>query len=146
MSTLGIVSTMSNPALPLISQLAVSNDGAYLAAGTMLSEQSFYSVSASEVHVIDIASKTIVRSLRNSASDVIGLDFNATNQFLATGFAGFPQISVWRIPTNVFLGQLANHEGFLTDIKYSPDGKALASSARTSDNLGKRHKHRIHSH
>ena len=26
-------------------------------------------------------------------------------------------------------------EGFLTDIKYSPDGKALASSARTSDNL-----------
>ena len=135
MSNLQMVTTISNPALPLISQLAVSNDGTYLAAGTMLSEQSLYSVSASEVHVIDIASKTIVRSLRNSASEIIGLDFNSTNQFLATGFAGFPQISVWRVPTNVFLGQLANHEGFLTDIKYSPDGKALASSARTSDNL-----------
>jgi WD40 repeat protein len=135
MSTVQMIAKISNPALPLISQLAVSNDGAYLAAGTMLSEQSLYSVSASEVHVIDIATKTIVRSLRNSASDVIALDFNSTNQFLATGFAGFPQISVWRIPTNVFLGQLANHEGFLTDIKYSPDGKSLASSARTSDNL-----------
>jgi len=135
MNTFNIMTTMSNPALPLISQLTVSNDGTYLAAGTMLSEQSLYSVSTSEVHVFDIATKTIVRSLRNSASDVIGLDFNATNQFLATGFAGFPQISVWRVPTNVFLGQLANHEGFLTDIKYSPDGKSLASSARTSDNL-----------
>lgn len=135
MNTMNILTTLSNPALPLMSQLAISNDGAFVAGGTMLSEQSFYSASTSEVHVFDIATKTVVRSLRNSSSDVIALDFNATNQFLATGFAGFPQISVWRLPTNVFLGQLANHQGFLTDIKYSPDGKALASSAKTSDNL-----------
>ena len=135
MTTMNILTTLSNPALPLMSQLAISHDGAYVAAGTMVGEQSLYSESSSEVHVFDVATKTVVRSLRNSSSDVIALDFNATNQFLATGFAGFPQISVWRLPTNVFLGQLANHQGFLTDIKYSPDGKALASSAKTSDNL-----------
>jgi len=135
LSTMKILSTLSNPALPLMSQLALSDDGQFLAAGTMLSESSLYSSSSSEVHVFDIASKTIIRSLRNSSSDVIGLDFNTTNQFLATGFAGFPQISVWRLPTNVFLGQLANHSGFLTDVKYSPDGASLASSAISADNL-----------
>lgn len=135
LNTMSIITTLSNPALPLMSKVSLSRDGAFLAAGTMLSESSLYSSASSEVHVFDIASKTIVRSLRNSSSDVIALDFNATNQFLATGFAGFPQISVWRLPTNVFLGQLANHSGFLTDVKYGPDGKSLASSAISVDNL-----------
>ncbi|MFN4988651.1 MAG: WD40 repeat domain-containing protein [Ignavibacteria bacterium] len=135
LNTMSIITTLSNPALPLMAKVSLSRDGAFLAAGTMLSESSLYSSASSEVHVFDIASKTIVRSLRNSSSDVIALDFNATNQFLATGFAGFPQISVWRLPTNVFLGQLANHSGFLTDVKYGPDGKSLASSAISADNL-----------
>ena len=135
LNTMSIITTLSNPALPIMSKVSLSRDGAFLAAGTMLSESSLYSAASTEVHVFDIASKTIVRSLRNSSSDVIALDFNATNQFLATGFAGFPQISVWRLPTNVFLGQLANHSGFLTDVKYGPDGKSLASSAISADNL-----------
>ena len=135
MKSFSIVKSMTNPALPLMNQLSISDDGTLLGAGTMLSEQSMYSASTSEVHVIDISTGLIVRSLRRSSSNVVGLSFSANNQFLATGFAGIPQIAVWKIPTNTFLGSISGHNGFLTDIQYSPNGKSIASSAESNDNV-----------
>lgn len=103
--------------------------------GTKTSQTTLTSGAESEVHIAYIPTHTIVRSLRTASSDAIGLTFNSTNQFLATGFSGIPQISMWQLPLDKFLGSISGHNGFLTDIAFSPDGQAIASSANSPDNV-----------
>jgi WD40 repeat protein len=132
---LSVIDSLFFPELALINRLGISDDGLFLAMGTQTSQISLTSGAESEVHIAHIPSHIIVRSLRTSSSDAIGLSFNSTNQFLATGFAGIPQISMWQLPLDKFLGSISGHNGFLTDIAYSPDGQAIASSANSQDNV-----------
>ena len=132
---LSVIDSLFFPELALINRLGISDDGLLLAMGTQTSQISLTSGAESEVHIAHVPSHKIVRSLRTSSSDAIGLSFNSTNQFLATGFAGIPQISMWQLPLDKFLGSISGHNGFLTDIAYSPDGQAIASSANSQDNV-----------
>ena len=134
-TNLTVIDSLFFPELALINRLGISDDGSLLAMGTKTSQTTLTSGAECEVHIAYIPTHTIVRSLRAASSDAIGLTFNSTNQFLATGFEGIPQISMWQLPLDKFLGSISGHNGFLTDIAFSPDGQAIASSANSPDNV-----------
>jgi hypothetical protein len=135
MQDFSIQDSLSFPYLPNIVRLGISPDQSLLSLGTQTSMPTFTSGSASEVHVADIASRQIVRVLRKASSDAVGLTINSNNQYMGIGFAGIPQIALWQLPGNRFLGSVSGHDGFLTDIAFSPDGLTIASCALSPDNL-----------
>ena len=61
---------------------------------------------------------------------VTALAISPDGLILATG-AGFSEtgVKLWSMPSFRPLGQLTNHQGWISDLKFSPDGRTLASSS-----------------
>lgn len=132
-----ITRTISLPDLPIIHRLALSADNSFIAIATQVSKPTLSTGAESEIHVLQTATGTIIRTLRNIASsNSVGLSFSSTARFLAVGLEGTPQIGLWNLLTDSFNSSFDGHTGLLTDIRFSPVGTALVSSSTDkTDNL-----------
>ena len=61
---------------------------------------------------------------------VTAMAISPDGRTLATG-AGYSEtdIKLWEVPSFHLLGVLTNHQGWISDLKFSPDGQTLASSS-----------------
>lgn len=128
--------TIYLPDLPIVACLALSPNDSLLAIGCRVSQPTIITGAEADVHIMDIASNQIIRSLYSSASNPISMSFNASSRYLVLGFEAIPQVSLWKLPDDVFSGSLVSHSGLLTDAQFSPDGKAIVSCSNGgNDNL-----------
>ncbi len=61
---------------------------------------------------------------------ITAMAISTNGRTLATG-AGYAEtvIKLWEVPSFHLLGVLTNHQGWISDLKFSPDGHTLASSS-----------------
>lgn len=124
------IKTIVLSTIPIVNQLALSVDNSFIAIATQVSQPTLVSGIESEVHVLDGATGTIIRTLRDkSASNSVGLSFSSTARFLAIGSAGTPQVSLWNLFVDSFSGAFEGHSNVLTDIQFSKVGTSLATSS-----------------
>jgi WD40 repeat protein len=130
-----IKSTFSYNQLPRIIKAALSSNGLYFSFGCKIPEKPEYVGLLNEIHVALRANGTIVRSFRKAGSNPVNLTFSPTSNILVLGYEGQPQISFWDLSSSGFAGGLQGNEGFLTDMKVSAGGNAIAATSFTTDNL-----------
>lgn len=121
--------------LPIINGVALSPDGQLWGLASKAESYTISSGGNSTVYIVDIASKTIIRTLRKSSSDALKLAFNGTSRYLGLGYPYQPQIALWQIVNNEFNGGLSGHAGQMTSLTYSPDGRVIATTALLPDNV-----------
>lgn len=117
--------------LPIIIQTGLSPDGKLLSVGCRAFGSGWYT----DIHVIDIATKQIVRSPIFTHSDPIGVEFNPASTNLVSGSAFQPQIQFWNLPLDEAAISMSGHSGAMTTFKISPDGHTIATGGSSSDNL-----------
>lgn len=130
-----LTSAVKYPELPVINGIALSPNNELLGIATKASIETISSGNQSTVHIIDIATKTIIRTLRKTSSDALNLVFNGTSRYLGLGFAYQPQVALWQIVDDSFNGGLSGHTGQMTSITYSPDGRVIATTGLSIDNV-----------
>lgn len=125
------------PELTIAHNVSITNDGTLVSAATFAGEQTLYSNSNCDLILIDMNTKRVVRYSQNaSGSNSLGLAFSPSNRFLAIGYQEQPQVSVWQLPgESSFLGNISGHSSTMTDIRFSPDGKTIATTSNAADNL-----------
>ncbi len=122
-------------ALPLITEIGLSANGELLSLGCKAPTPNIIVGNNTEIHVADIASGTIFRTIRNTSSDPIGLEFNPSSNVLVVGSKAQPQIALWDLPSNEFIGSMAGNDNVLTDFRFSPEGHSILTAASSSQNL-----------
>jgi len=96
--------------------LAVSRDGAVIAAGT----------ASGKVFVFDASAGDLLHTLEGHANGVLALAFG--RQHLASaGQDG--QARLWDVRSGLLLATLAGGAGWVSQLQWTPDGKRLASAA-----------------
>ncbi len=120
---------------PIALEMALSPDGLYAAIGCKPPIPTIYSSNRTETHVISLETEAVVRTLRETASEPVGMDFNPTSNILLLGSKGQPQIALWDLTTDEFIGSLSGSTTALTDFKFSPEGHSLAVSSGSTENL-----------
>lgn len=120
--------------LPVISELALSPNGRYLALGIMAPQSTPITGASTQIHVVDLKIDMIVRTNGRISSQPIGLEFNAESSILVIGAQAVPQISKWYLETD-YVETSGGNAGELTDFAFSPDGHSLATSSASADNL-----------
>lgn len=137
MTDYSIVQTQQLRGLPTTIQLALSSDNTFAAVASRRSTATQTSPVESEINIIELATGTIVRTLRNlGASNSVGISFSSTARYLAIGMEAVPQIALWNLVSNTPNTNFDGHSGTLTDIQFSPLGTSLATSSRAAtDNL-----------
>ena len=120
--------------LPVISQLALSPNGKYLALGMMAPQSTPVTSSSTQIHVVDLGIDMIVRTNGRISSEPLGLEFNAESSILVIGARAVPQISKWYLESD-YVETSGGNSGELTDFAFSPDGHSLATSSASDDNL-----------
>lgn len=128
-------STIKYSELPIVNSIALSPNNELLGIATKASIETISSGNQSTVHIIDIATRTIIRTLRKTSSDALNLVFNGTSRYLGLGFAYQPQVALWQIVDDSFNGGLSGHTGQMTSITYSPDGRVIATTGLSIDNV-----------
>lgn len=125
------------PELTIAHNVSITNDGTLVAAATFAGDLTLYSNSNCDLILIDMTNKKVVRYTQNaSGSNSLGLAFSPSNRFLAIGYREQPQVSVWQLPgESTFLGNISGHSSTMTDIRFSPDGKTIATTSNAVDNL-----------
>ena len=121
--------------IPMIIELGISPSSGLLAIGCKAPFSTIVSGNRNEIHVADIESGMIVRTIRNTASDPLGLAFSPSSTILLIGSTAQPQIAFWDLPPDNYLGSITGNEGILTDFKFSPEGHSIVSSAASTENL-----------
>ncbi|HEY5910012.1 MAG TPA: protein kinase [Verrucomicrobiae bacterium] len=78
----------------------------------------------------EFASGTNAQTFPTRGEPIIALAINPEGNLLATG-SGWTEkvIRLWELPTFRFLGELAGHSGWVAGLRFSPDGKTLASAS-----------------
>lgn len=117
---------------PNFLNIAYSPNGRFLALGT----QSDNSGLTTDIYLIDIASRRIVRVFNPSAGDPVALQFNPTSTSLVVGSKTDKQIAVYDLTTNSSSSNLFGHTGLMTDLKMSPSGFSIVSTSMSfTDNI-----------
>jgi tricorn protease-like protein len=99
--------------------LVVSRSGRYLAAGTRNGKIIIYEV--------DDASAFFVLH-ENTGNSILALDFGEGDRMLASGdLEG--NVLVWDFMSRSMINNLRGHSARITQLKFSPDGKILASAS-----------------
>ncbi len=130
-----VTKTIDFSDLPVISQIALAPNGKFL--GIACSKPVAYTTFKSnknESHVYDLETGMIVRTHRASASEPVGVAFNPVSSVMVIGSEANPQISLWDLPSDEYIGDLTGHNQAMTDFKMSPDGHSIATSSVGSDN------------
>ena len=96
--------------------VALSGDGALLAAGT----------SAGEVWLWRVADRTPLLALEGHTGVVWGVALNADGRLLASG-SGDGTVRLWEAPSGRLLATLEGHTGGVWGVALSADGRLLAS-------------------
>lgn len=130
-----IKSPVKFPELPIINGVSLSPNGQLWGLASKAESYTISSGGNATAYIVDIATKTIIRTLRKSASDVLSLAFNGTSRYLGLGYPYQPQISLWQIVDDEFNGGLSGHAGQMTSLTYSPDGRVIATTALSPDNV-----------
>ncbi len=126
------------PELPIINRITLSPNNQLLGIAIKTSLPTISSSSESAVYIVDITSKTIIRSLHKTSSDALNLVFNGTSRYLGLGFQYQPQVALWQIIDDSFNRGLSGHAGKMTSITYSPNGRSIATTALSPDNVALR--------
>jgi WD40 repeat protein len=99
--------------------LVVSKEGRYLAAGTRDGKITIYDVE-------DASNNFLLHE--SSGNSILALDFGENDRLLASGdLQG--NVLVWDFRSKSLLNNLRGHSARITQLKFSPDGKILASAS-----------------
>jgi hypothetical protein len=126
-----IVDEMHYGNFPNFSKIALSPNGKLFS----IASQSDGTGLRTNVYVIDIASKKIVRVFNPSIGEPIKLFFNPSSSMIIIGSTAEKQIAIYDLATITPAETLFGHNSLMTDIELSPSGHSLASTSSTSDNL-----------
>jgi len=96
--------------------VALSADGAYLAAGT----------SAGEVRLWRVADRTPLRSMHGHSGTVWGVAISGDNRLAASGGQD-GTVRLWEVPSGRPLATLEGHAGIVWGVALSGDGQLVAS-------------------
>jgi hypothetical protein len=130
-----VLSTVNYSDYPQIIKAAISPNGKFIGVGLKLPERQEFTGNRNYVHLIDIQSGMIVRSLGIAASNPVEIDFSPTSNILIGGNQGQPQIAFWDLPSNDYSGSIPGNTALLTDMKVSPDGNTVATASKSNDYL-----------
>jgi WD40 repeat protein/transcriptional regulator with XRE-family HTH domain len=111
-----LVETVLAEAFGFPSTVALSSDGALLAAGT----------STSEVWLWRVADRTLVGTLEGHTGGVWGVALSTDGQLLASG-GGDGTLRLWETSTGRVLTTVRGHTGLVWSVALSADGKLMAS-------------------
>jgi len=120
---------------PLILEMSLASNGEFLAIGTKAPQKAVFSDNRNDIFVVNIPTDQIIRRLRRTASDPVGLEFSPVSTKLLVGSLDYPQITYWDLPVDDSYKGFKGHEGKLTDFDFSPLGSKIATSSASSDNL-----------
>ncbi|ROL59138.1 T9SS C-terminal target domain-containing protein, partial [Bacteroidetes/Chlorobi group bacterium ChocPot_Mid] len=120
---------------PLILDMSVASNGKFIALASKAPYITMFSDNRNDICVVNIPSKQVIRRLRRTASDPVGLEFSPISTKLLVGSLADPQISYWDLPVDVSFNSFKGHTGKLTDFAFSPRGSMIATSSASSDNL-----------
>ncbi|MBI5323985.1 MAG: T9SS type A sorting domain-containing protein [Ignavibacteriae bacterium] len=121
--------------IPIILELGLSPDGKFIALAGMAPRNTKFISNNNEVHIFDISSQQIVRTIRNSSSDPVGVEFNPLSTSLLIGSSSQPQLTLWNLTDDVSNSKMEGSLGNLTDISFSPAGASIATSSNSSEHL-----------
>lgn len=121
--------------IPQIVKTAISPNSKFIGVGCLLPEKVEFTGNRNQMHLIDIETGMIVRTLRAASSNPVGMEFSSTSNMLIAGNEGQPQIAFWDLPANNYSGSIQGNQGMMYDIKVSPNGYEVASTSFSDDNL-----------
>lgn len=121
--------------VPLAMQTALSPNGKYFAVACRPPTPTVHTGNLGETHVVDVESRMVVRTIRNTASDPVEVAFNPASTILAVGSQAQPQLFFWDLPMSKVIASLPASQGALTDVEISPNGSMIAASSMDRDNL-----------
>ncbi|MBL4845180.1 MAG: WD40 repeat domain-containing protein [Planctomycetes bacterium] len=105
---------------------AVSRDGRHVA----YAPRPIDTQTPGTVFIHDLASGQIVQEIQAHTLLVNSMAFSADGQTLATG-GGDQSVKLWRVATGEDLNPSLRHWSSVTDVSWSPDGKAIATVDRS---------------
>lgn len=113
---------------PIITNLAISNDGRLIAYTTKKEKIKDVIENFSDAYVIDLQSGQIVRSLYNNWSDAIGIDFSPTDNYVIIGFENNPTMVLWDLVNDVRTAEIYGSGYNITDFKVASDNFLIATA------------------
>jgi len=111
---------------PLVTNLAISNDGRFIAYTTKKDNIKDVLENLSDAFVVEVQSGQIVRSLYKNWSDAIGIDFSPTDNFVIIGFENNPSIVIWDLVNDVRSTEIYGSGFNISDFKVSSNNFLVA--------------------
>ncbi|MFA7625494.1 MAG: hypothetical protein WCZ17_00485 [Candidatus Kapaibacterium sp.] len=109
--------------------IAYSPNGRFLSIGT----QSDNSGLKTNIYLIDVPTRRIVKVFNPSAGNPVTLQFNPSSTSLIVGSETDKQIAIYDLTSASPTGSTFGHSGNMTDLKMSPSGFSLVSTSLSSD-------------
>lgn len=114
--------------LPLISNLAISQDDRLIGFTTQPPSGNSEYANLSDAYVCDIASGQIIRSLYNNWSDAIGIEFSPTGNYLILAFENNPILIFWDIVKDVVSSSIFGGGYKISDFRLSSSSFIIATA------------------
>lgn len=121
--------------LPIIKTIALSPDGRFAAIGCATRPAGATADRRTNVHVVELDRKEIVRTYSGATSETVGLAFSPTSTMLIIGLERQPHMDFYDLPSGTRTDRLDGTPQELTDFKVSPNGYSVAAASNSSDNL-----------
>ncbi len=128
------VKRISTRNLPIVTNLAISNDARFVAFSTKAWDDDIYS-NFSDVYVAEIENGTLVRSLFNNWSDAIGLGFSPVDNYLIIGFERNPILVFWDLVNDTKSNSVYTSAELISDFKISPTNFEIVTSESSNGRI-----------